>query len=112
MAGKKDLVKDSDRYSILVKSFDKCYVCGSKNVHIHEVFGGNNRGKSKEDGLCLPLCQTHHTGQFGPHTDHSFDIKLKQWAERVWLQTYTDKNLTEPEQIKLFISRYGKNYID
>jgi len=114
MAGKKDLIKDKDRFSILVPYIDRCYICGSTNgLSLHEVFYGNaNRKKSKEDGMIMPLCREHHLGTNGVHNNKQLDLKLKQQAEKIWISKFTDKSLSLSDQIDLFIKRYGKNYLD
>lgn len=115
MASKKDKVKDRDRFSILVPSLDRCYLCGSSDrVALHEVFFGQaNRKKSKEDGMIIPLCFSHHNGSnAGIHFNHNLDIKIKQLAEKVWINTYTEADMSYESKIDKFIERYGKNYLD
>ena len=115
MAGKKDKVKDSERYSILIDNLDRCYVCGSKDrVAKHEIFFGSaNRTKSKEDGLIVPLCWCHHNGSnLGVHFNNIFDLKLKKQGEKYWIMKYTDKKDPIEYRIKQFINRFGKNYLD
>lgn len=115
MASKKDKVKDSERKSIIVPYLDKCMICGSSDrVAIHEVFfGAANRKKSKEDYMCVPLCYYHHNGSnFGVHFNKDLDNKLKVQAEKIWIDYYTDSTLLYEKRIKLFIDRYGKNYLD
>ena len=110
MAGKNDLVKDSERYSILVEDLNHCYFCGSDHVHLHEVIHGTaNRKKSKEDGLVLQLCHFHHSEV---HSKADLDIRLKQMAEKIWLDIYTYKGKNEEDRIKEFIDRYGINYLE
>ena len=93
------------RYSI-IQNEKKCIVCGTtQNIHIHEVFFGKNRQISIKDGLCVYLCGRHHNqSNEGVHFNHELDIKLKQIAERNWLEHY-DKTIDD------FISRYGKNWL-
>ena len=114
MAGKHDKIKDKDRFSILVPSLDRCCLCGSTDrVALHEVFHGPFRDKSKEDGMVVPLCGPHHNlGTFSVHNCDELDRKLKQNAEKVWIEKYTDNTLEYEDRVKLFINRYGKNYID
>lgn len=114
MSGKKDKIKDKDRFSVLVPVLDRCSICGSTDrVAIHEVFfGAANRKKSKEDGMIVPLCYNHHLGNQGVHTVKKLDLKIKQNAEKVWIEKYTDKNISYNDRIQLFIDRYGKNYLD
>ena len=107
MAGKKDKIKDSERFSIIVPALNRCMVCGTdQRVCIHEVFYGTaNRKKSKEFGLVVPLCYEHHQGTNGVHFNKVLDLKLKQQAEKIWLK---ENNATIDEFIKVF----GKNYLD
>lgn len=110
MAGKKDEVKDSERYSILVEDLNHCYFCGSDHVHLHEVIHGTaNRKKSKEDGLVLPLCQFHHSEV---HNKPDLDLRLKKIAEKIWLDTYTYAGRNRDDRIVDFIKRYGINYLE
>lgn len=108
MAGKKDLIKDLDRYSILVPYLNKCYICGSENhIALHEVFYGTaNRKKSKEDGMILPLCSLHHNmSNVAVHNNHDLDLKFKQMAQQKWMSYYN-------KSTKDFIKRFGQNYLD
>jgi hypothetical protein len=72
----------------------------------HEVFFGvRNRKKSIDDGLVVFLTpELHNQSNYGVHFNKSFDLELKQEAEKVWLITY--KKTKED-----FIKRYGRNYI-
>ena len=115
MAGRKDKIKDKDRFSILSPSLDRCYLCGSNDrLALHEVFFGTaNRVKSKEDGMVIPLCGSHHNlGTFSVHNNHELDLKLKRYAEKIWIEKYTDSNLPYTDRVQLFIDRYGKNYLE
>lgn len=114
MPGKKDLVKDSDRFSIIVPDLKHCYVCGTdKDIHLHEVYGGHNRAKSKEDGMVIPLCGSHHNlSNQGIHFNKQLDEKIKKQAEKIWIRTYCDDELTPEEKVEKFIGRYGINYLD
>ena len=104
MAGKKDKVKDKDRQTIITQGFTgRCFLCGSNDrVAKHEAFGGPYR----------ELCGPHHNlSSNGVHFNKDLDLKLKQHAEKIWLEHYTDKNLSMEERINMFIKRYGKNYL-
>lgn len=84
-----------------------CSVCGEKNnLHLHHIIFGKNRKKADEDGLTIWLCYNHHEGTNGVHgkNGHDLDIKLKQQAEKCWLEYYN-------KTIEDFIKRYGKNYL-
>ena len=112
MSGKKDKIKDSERFSIIC-DLSSCYVCGTKDdIHIHEVFGGYNRAHSKEDGMCVGLCGPHHNlSNAGVHFNKELDNKIKQQAEKIWIKTYVP-DLDRESQIEAFIDRYGRNYLD
>lgn len=116
MASKyRDTIKDSERYSILTDKFDVCYICGKRgDTQLHEVFyGQSNRPKSKEDGCTAPLCyECHHGSNFGVHFNKELDLRLKKQTEKIWLDHYTNKDLPMSKRIKMFIKRYGKNYLD
>lgn len=114
MSGKRDKIKDKDRFSILTPGFKRCYVCGTtEDLHIHEVFGGANRAKSKEWGLTVSLCGYHHNlSKSGIHFNKELDNIVKQQAERYWMMEYCDDNLSDEEKIEKFIEVFGKNYID
>lgn len=93
------------RYSILQEN-KECYVCGSKNVHIHEIFYGKNRQKSIKDGCCVYLCPMHHNmSNAGVHFNHKLDIEIKQKMQVRWCKYYDKTN-------EDFIKRFGKNYLE
>ena len=115
MGGKKDKVKDADRFTIITPGFiGRCYLCGSTDrVAKHEAFGGPNRDKSKIYGLVYELCGPHHNlSNIGVHFDKDLDLKLKQHAEKIWIVKYTDKNDTKEERVNEFIDVFHKNYVD
>lgn len=115
MAGKKDKVKDSDRFTIILPKFTgRCYICGSTDrVAKHEAFGGPNRDKSKQYGLVYELCGPHHNlSEIGVHFNKELDLKLKIQAEKIWLEKYTNKDKPFEDRVNEFIKVFGKNYID
>lgn len=114
MAGKKDKVKDSDRFSIITPELNRCFVCGTTdNIHLHEVFGGPYRANSKEDGLVIPLCAQHHNMSYqGIHFNKELDDRVKELAERYWIKENCNSAMTLDDKIGAFIRRYGRNYID
>lgn len=105
MAGKKDKVKDWERFSIIVPRLDRCMVCGASPVQLHEVFHGPYRSVSKSEGMVVPLCYEHHHGSTsGVHYNPDLDLKIKQQAQKVWMK---ENDADEKDFIKLF----GKNYL-
>jgi len=85
---------------------NRCAVCGSvRDLQTHHIWGGSNRKLSDHDGLTCRLCRTHHTDSpTGVHFNKELDIKLKQEAERKWLEV---NNKAIPD----FIKRYGRNLL-
>lgn len=91
----------------IISDKKECYVCKTiNNLHLHHIMFGKNRKKADKDGLTIYLCYEHHEGTNGVHgkNGHDLDIKLKQLAEKRWLEYY---NTT----IEDFISIYGRNYL-
>ena len=114
VAGKRDKIKDKDRFSIIMPGLKRCYVCGTtENLHLHEVFGGSNRAKSKEYGLVIALCGPHHNmSNSGIHFNKALDEHVKKQAEKYWIMENCDESLSEEEKIQEFIKVFGKNYLD
>ena len=92
----------------ILQSKKECYICFSTNnleVH-HCFFGSANRKLSEQDGLKVWLCYEHHRGTNGVHGKNGseLNIKLKQIAEKKWIDTY-NKSINE------FIKKFGRNYL-
>lgn len=114
MAGKRDRIKDADRFSIVCPDLTKCWVCGSSHqIAKHEIFGGANREKSKFYGLVLPLCYLHHNGSSeGIHFNKQLNEKAQRAGQRAWEIKYREDNVCTPEAArKAFIDTFHKNYI-
>ena len=92
---------------------DRCFVCGKGGTHLHHVFFGTaNRKKSDEDLMFVYLCPYHHNmSNQGVHQNKELDNKLKVYAQKVWMDTYCDKDMSEEDKINKFIERYGRNYL-
>lgn len=91
----------------IISDKKECYVCKTtNNLHLHHIMFGKNRKKADKDGLTIYLCYEHHEGTNGVHgkNGHELDIKLKQLAEKRWIEYY-DKDIED------FISIYGRNYL-
>ena len=77
--------------SIIQKDLTKCYVCGcSGNLHKHHIiYGTANRKNSEEYGLTVMLCPAHHNmSNNGVHFNKKLDLKLKQLAEKMWIEKW------------------------
>ena len=74
----------------------------------HEIFYGNNRKKSIDDGLVVFITPEQHRGYNGIHGSgkdgDTFRKELKQLGQQVAMEHY---GWTEQE----FIKRYGKSYL-
>ncbi len=92
---------EKDRFSIITKEFDKCYVCRRevKNLEKHEVFGGRNRQTSMKYGLVIPVCRTCHSliPEMKPLNE-----KLHKVGQKAFEKKYKNENFTEI---------FGKNYL-
>ena len=58
--------------------------------------------------MTLPLCGSCHENV---HSNSDLDLKLKQRAEKIWIEEYAKDLESEDDKINLFIRRYGKNYL-
>ena len=93
------------RYSIIQKSMNKCFVCGTEqNLHIHEIFFGTaNRKLSIKYGCCVSLCSRHHNmSKDGVHQNRELDLRLKQLAQKRFEEEYPNES---------FLRIFGRNYI-
>ena len=93
---------ERNRYSILTKDMDHCYICGAYRTSVHEVFFGKNRINSMKYGCCVPLCLEHHTGHNGVHHNIELDTELKQKCQKKFIEVYPEED---------FISIFYKNYL-
>lgn len=84
----------------------KCYICGTTlNLHLHHIYAGvANRKISDADGCVVYLCQPHHTGAHGVHSNRKLDLTLKVHCQAEWQRHY-NKSTSD------FIGRYGKSYL-
>ena len=90
--------------SIIVKSMDNCFVCGSPYTEVHHcIYGNANRKLSDKYGLIVPLCHEHHRGQTGVHFNRDFDISLKKLAQEKFEAKFGAN--------KSFLDVFGKNYL-
>ena len=90
--------------SIVQEDMDYCIICGRYGAEIHHIFYGTaNRKQSTKYGCVCGLCRDHHTGRFGVHNgNRELDLKLKEMAQRAFINTYPDKD---------FLAIFGRNYL-
>lgn len=93
------------RNSIIVEDLKHCLVCGTSfNIHIHHcIYGSANRKKSEKYGLIVPLCAKHHNmSNEGVHFNKELDMKLKQLAQKRFMEIYPNQN---------FLDIFKRNYL-
>ena len=71
----------------------RCLLCGKNGtadpLDRHEIFGGENRQKSKRYGLWVHLCGwICHRGADGVHRNRALDLALKRSAQRYAMDQY------------------------
>lgn len=89
--------------SALVEDMDVCIVCKRPRQQVHHVFGSYNRNKSTFYKYVLPLCEEHHTGMNGVHSNKQMNIHFKQMAQRHFEKTHGNR--------EDFIKVFGKSWI-
>lgn len=94
--------KEKDRFSILQKEDDKCFVCKRKfkKLDKHEAFGGSNRQKSIEWGLVYYLCRKCHSKA---DLDKNTRQMLHDFAREEFIKMHNEEK---------FLKEFGKNYLD
>lgn len=86
-------VSDSNRFSIIQPELDKCYICSSPDVQIHECIPGNGkRDLCKSLGLTVALCQIHHDEA---HRNKTMAAMLKAHAQMVFERTHSHEEWME-----------------
>ena len=96
MASEKCIMPTSNKYSTVRYA----------GLERHEIFFGNERKKSIEDGLVVFLTPEAHRGTYGVHGKHGseFNLELKRLGQLTAMSYY---GWTTEE----FIKRYGRNYL-
>ena len=90
--------------SIIQPDETRCYVCGATvglERH-HAMHGTANRKIAEKYSLTVMLCQTHHTGRLGVHTDPILDERIKKDAQRAFTRIYGRS---------LWMRLFRKNYL-
>ena len=72
------------RYSILTSNMKKCYLCGKKKKHIHEIYKGSNRQISMKYGFCVPICEECHSEtEINADLDKGLKKECQQQYEKI-----------------------------
>ena len=83
---------------------DRCIICGKPYAELHEVFHGTaNRRISQIHGMQVRLCENHHRGKDGVHSNAKFDLYLKQQYQRKFEEQHGHEK---------FMKEFGRNYLD
>lgn len=90
---------EKNRYSILTKDLEHCWLCGKSPVDIHEIYGGANRKISMKNGFCMPLCRQHHEIITNENT---LSIYIKEICQQEFEKTHSRVE---------FMNLIGKNYL-
>lgn len=82
---------------------ERCYVCGSaRELELHHIMHGTaNRRLSTRYGLVCWLCNAHHTGKYGVHSDAELNRKLQQEAQKAF-----EKTRSHEEWMQIFRKNY------
>lgn len=90
---------ERNRFSIITKDLEHCYLCKSKKEDLHELLGGRNRKLSMKFGLVIPLCRKCHNLI---ENDETLKDKLHKVAQKEFKKHYKSEN---------FVQIFGKNYL-
>ena len=90
---------EKNRFSIITKNLNKCYICRAKKDDLHEVFAGRNRQNSMKYGLVIPVCRNCH--EMIPK-NKTLNENLHKVGQKAFEKHYKTEN---------FIQIFGKNYL-
>lgn len=90
---------EKNRFSIITKDLERCYICKAKKDDLHEIFEGSNRQVSMKYGLVIPICRKCHTKVTN---DKTLQDKLHKVAQKEFKRHYKTEN---------FIQIFGENYL-
>ena len=94
----------------IIQTEKECFVCkttyGLEDHHC--IYGSGFRKLSEKYGLKVWLCKRHHTGDINGnkaavHFNRVLDGKIKQVAQRAFMEHYPDKD---------FMEVFGRNYLE
>lgn len=90
---------EKNRFSIITKDLEHCYLCGNKKQELHELVEGKNRQASMKYGLVIPICRKCH---ILVTNDRTLQEKLHKVAQKEFKKHYKSEN---------FVQIFGKNYL-
>lgn len=90
---------EKNRFSIITKDLEHCYLCGNKKQELHELIEGKNRQASMKYGLVIPICRKCHILVTNNRT---LQEKLHKVAQKEFKKHYKTEN---------FVQIFRKNYL-
>lgn len=102
---------------MITKYNDYCLICGTPAEHHHIFKGVKQRKLSDEDGLIIPLCKEHHTGNMSVHNKKELNILVEIIGQLAWERDYVINQTQLPfddlseEAREAFRHRYGRSYL-
>jgi hypothetical protein len=90
---------EKNRFSIITKDLEHCYLCGNKKQELHELVEGKNRQASMKYGLVIPICRKCHILVTNNRT---LQEKLHKVAQKEFKKHYKTEN---------FVQIFRKNYL-
>lgn len=90
---------EKNRFSIITKDLEHCYLCGNKKQELHELVEGKNRQASMKYGLVIPICRKCHILVTNNRT---LQEKLHKVGQKAFKKHYKTEN---------FVQIFRKNYL-
>lgn len=90
---------EKNRFSIVTKNLEYCYLCGNKKEDLHELIEGKNRQASMKYGLVIPICRKCHEIVTNDKTLQDY---LHKVAQKEFKKHYKTEN---------FMQIFGENYL-
>lgn len=93
----------------IIQTEKECFICRNTQrlENHHCIHGRGLRPLADKYGLTVWLCPRHHRGdingnQYAVHFNRVLDLKLKQVAQRAFMEKWPDKD---------FRAIFGKNFL-
>lgn len=90
---------EKNRFSIITKDLEHCYLCGNQKQELHELVEGKNRQASMKYGLVIPICRKCHILVTNNRT---LQEKLHKVAQKEFKKHYKSEN---------FVQIFNENYL-
>ena len=96
----------------VTKYMKYCLICGKPNPEIHHCIEGTaSRPLCDQDGLVIPLCSEHHTGNQSVHMNHEMNVMSHIIGQLAWEKHAVAGGISEDDAREAFRRRYGKSYL-